>query len=105
MTVRASGEGYVASHVWRVLNREGGLAARNPLTYSFVPNLVWLPREVSKLTDREGSFVQGYIQALAIKIYREIPVRDELQPIVEESWGLLPAPAHIPPRVCRRRMI
>jgi hypothetical protein len=90
-------QGYVASHVWRQLSGSAVLASRNKLTYSFVPNLVWLPREVSKLTDREGSFVQGFIQALAISIYRDVPVQSQMRPIVEEAWELLPAPIGIPP--------
>src|SRR5207248_16566 len=47
------GNGFVSSHVWRML-RSGEYASRNPLTYSFVPNLVWLPGQVAALTDREG---------------------------------------------------
>jgi hypothetical protein len=90
-------QGYVASHVWRQLDDDAGLASRNWLTYSFVPNLVWLPREVSKLTDREGSFVQGYIQALAIKIYRDVPVARGLQELTDRAWELLPTPRGIPP--------
>jgi hypothetical protein len=90
-------QGYVASHVWRQLSNKSGLASRNRLTYSFVPNLVWLPREVSKLTDREGSFVQGYFQALAIKIYKNVPVSRGLQAIVNRAWKLLPTPPAIPP--------
>jgi hypothetical protein len=90
-------KGYVASHVWRKLDDRTRLASRNWLTYSFVPNLVWLPREVSKLTDREGSFVQGYIQALAVKVYRHVQVSPRLQPVVERAWQLLPAPVGISP--------
>ena len=89
-------QGFVASHVWRRLHGDAGLAARNRLTYSFVPNLVWLPREVSKLTDREGSFVQAYVQALSMKIYRGIEVSPRIKPIVEDAWNLLPSPTGIP---------
>ena len=89
--------GFVASHVWRTLRNEAGLASRNRLTYSFVPNLVWLPREISMLTDREGSFVQEYIQALSLKLYRSVPISDALRPMVEEAWSLLPEPRAIPP--------
>ncbi|MBI5526542.1 MAG: hypothetical protein HY897_09415 [Deltaproteobacteria bacterium] len=49
---RFLGKGYVASHAWRVHD--------NPETNSFIPNLVWLPKQVSKLTDRPGSFAQRY---------------------------------------------
>lgn len=88
-------KGFVASHVWRELPT-GGLATRHRLTYSFVPNLVWLPSEVSKLTDREGSFAQAYLQALAVHIYRDLPVAPALQGLVDEAWELLPEPASIP---------
>jgi hypothetical protein len=88
-------KGFVASHVWRELPT-GGLATRHRLTYSFVPNLVWLPAEVSKLTDREGSFAQAYLQALSIHIYRNLPVAPPLRGLVDEAWELLPEPAVIP---------
>lgn len=89
------GRGFVAAHVWRQL-KSGGFAARHRLTYSFVPNLVWLPADVAALTDREGSFVQTYVQALSVKIYRHHPVMEPLQEIVSEAWDLLPLPDAIP---------
>jgi hypothetical protein len=89
------GSGFVAAHVWRRLT-DGGLAARHPLTYSFVPNLVWLPSEVAKLTDREGSFAQAYLQAVSLKIFRDVPVYQELKQIAESAWELLPEPVGIP---------
>ena len=63
-----------------------------------MPNLVWLPAQVSKLTDREGSFVQGYLQALSLKLYKDVPVSEQLQPLVEKSWSKLPVPQGIPPQ-------
>ena len=74
---RRLGNGFVASHLWRELSI-GGLASRHPLTYSFVPNLVWLPSEVAALTDREASFVQSYTQAISIKVYRHLPLGSSL---------------------------
>lgn len=88
-------KGFVASHIWRELS-SGTLASRNRLTFSFVPNLVWLPAEVSKLTDREGSFAQAYLQALSIHIYREVTVSPSLSGLVDEVWRLLPEPPEIP---------
>jgi hypothetical protein len=88
-------KGFVASHVWRELPA-GGLASRHQLTYSFVPNLVWLPSEVSKLTDREGSFAQAYLQALSIHIYRDVPVAPTLADLTSEVWEMLPEPPGIP---------
>ncbi len=79
--------------MWRELDSAGGiLASRDPLTNSFIPNLVWLPVQVSKLTDREGSFAQRFLQALAIKIYRSLPLDPPLLPLVERAWRLLPDP-------------
>lgn len=96
---RRIGKGFVASHVWRVvdpLHSDMEYASRDPWTYSFVPNLVWLPIQVSKLTDREGSFSQIYLQALSAKIYRHAPVSPEMTPFVEEAWSRLPLPEGIP---------
>jgi len=90
------GKGFVAAHVWRESTVDGVLASRHPLTYSFVPNIVWLPAQVAKLTDREGSFVQGYLQALSHKIYSSYQVEPAFQPMVEEIWDRLPMPGGIP---------
>jgi hypothetical protein len=48
---RRLGTSFVASHVWRKLI-DGSNAPRNWLTYTFVPNLVWLPSQLSKLLYR-----------------------------------------------------
>src|SRR6202034_1061570 len=89
------GNGFVASHVWRRLaNNES--ASRHPITYSFIPNLVWLPTQVAKLSDREGSFVQTYLQAISKKIYFTVPVSPYQQNIVTDAWGLLTHPSGIP---------
>lgn len=90
------GKGFVAAHVWRESTQDSVLASRHPLTYSFVPNIVWLPAQVAKLTDREGSFVQGYLQALSRKIYGSYQVEPAFQQMVEEIWERLPIPGGIP---------
>ncbi len=84
------GKGFVAAHVWRQTTTEGVLASRCPETNSFLPNLVWLPSNVAKLTDREGSFAQRYVQAIADKIYRRVDTGPLMQPFVERAWGFLP---------------
>lgn len=92
---RFIGRGFVASHVWRELSensRGASLASRHPLTYSFVPNLVWLPSQVSKLTDREASFAQQYLQAIAVSLYRGIQIDGPLGRYVDDAWALLPEP-------------
>lgn len=93
------GKGFVASHVWRAidpLHSNKSYASRDPWTYSFVPNLVWLPTQVSKLTDREGSFTQLYLQTLSAKIYRDVPVSPAMQPFVNKAWSRLSIPDVIP---------
>jgi hypothetical protein len=83
---RVMGTSFVASHVWREL-AGGGHASRDARTYSFVPNLVWLPSQVSKLTDREGSFVQSYLQALSTRIYARLELPPKLERIVRPIWS------------------
>jgi len=83
------GTSFVASHVWRKLT-DGTDAPRDRTTYSFVPNLVWLPSQLSKLSDREGGFVQTFLQALSVKIYRAVPIERPLRHLVEPIWELLP---------------
>lgn len=95
------GAGFVACHVWRISDMNGrsentSFTTQNPIVYSFVPNLVWLPKQVAKLTDREGSFAQLYLQALSYKIFRNIEVPEKLKPIVLKSWDILARPSGIP---------
>jgi hypothetical protein len=86
------GTEFVASHVWRQTQDDGPLASRRPLLNSFVPNLVWLPRQISKLTDREGSLVQRTLQSISWSVFRDAPVDPSLKSVVEEAWSLLPPP-------------
>ena len=83
------GTSFVASHVWRKL-ADGTDGPRRRVTYSFLPNLVWLPSQLSKLSDREGSWVQTYLQALAVQVYRDLPLAPALQTIVTPIWAQLP---------------
>lgn len=88
-------KGFVAAHVWRRLET-GSPSTRERLTYSFVPNLVWLPAEVAKLTDREGSFVQAFVQAVAVKTYRDTKLTPAMKKIADPIWEMLPQPKNIP---------
>lgn len=96
LTGRRMATEFVAAHIWRQCTDEGTLASRRPLLNSFVPNLVWLPNQVAKLTDREGGTVQRALQSLSWHIYREAPVDPRLEGVVEEAWSLLPVPAALP---------
>jgi hypothetical protein len=86
---RRLGTSFVAAHVWRKL-ADGSDAPRNALTYSFLPNLVWLPSQLAKLSDREGSFVQTLVQAMSRKIYRNIELSPGLGEFADAAWPLLP---------------
>ena len=86
------GNDFVACHVWRVVPGSALLASRLPQLNSFVPNLVWLPRQIAKLTDREGSLVQRTLQAMSVALYRYLPVDPMFRGIVDDAWALLPAP-------------
>jgi hypothetical protein len=88
------GTEFVASHAWRVV-KHSKLASRIPLLNSFVPNLAWLPSQVSKLSDREGGPVQLALQATAWSMYRHAPVAPHLTEIVEEAWAMIPPPVEL----------
>jgi hypothetical protein len=68
------------------------LASRIPLLNSFVPNLVWLPGQVAKLTDREDDVVQRTLQAMSYRIYRDAPVEQHLKGVRDEAWAMVPEP-------------
>lgn len=85
------GNEFVAAHVWREVGHQD-LASRVPVVNSFVPNLVWLPNQVAKLTDRQGSTVQKVLQAMAYQIYREAPVEPVVAERAGEAWALIPEP-------------
>lgn len=86
---RRLGAGFVAAHVWSRA-RSGGYSTRNPITNSFWPNLVWLPADLARLTDRADSFAQVFVQATARRIYRQVEMQQQLSQYVEEAWRYLP---------------
>jgi hypothetical protein len=71
----------------------------DPVLNSFLPNLVWLPRELAKLSDRQGSFVQQYLQALAAHLYRDVTLPTALASFVGNAWAKLRVP-EMPPQAC-----
>lgn len=89
------GKGWVACHIW-LERSDGGRASRHHLTNSFIPNLVWLPKALSLLSDRADSFVQHYLQALSRKIYGHIEVPHPAVALAEDAWAALPPPANFP---------
>lgn len=87
------GTGFVASHIWGKVEFEGDslFSSRHYLLNSFVPNLVWLPVQISKLTDREGSFAQRLLQAISHNIYGDVNMPEE----ISRLWKYLPFPEEL----------
>jgi hypothetical protein len=88
-------KGFKASHVWRK-TIDGSHAARQPELFSFIPNLVWLPGFLADLSDREASFTQTYLQAIAVHVYRDVEIAEPLRPWAARAWSMLPEPSGIP---------
>jgi len=89
---RHLGTEFVAAHIWRE-NKTGTLASRIPELNTFVPNLVWLPSQVAKLSDREGSHVQTALKEVSWGMYHDLPLTGSAKTVADQSWSLLPKPA------------
>lgn len=84
------GNGFVASHIWRTLQDQSILLASQwERTNSFIPNLVWLPKQLSKLTDREGSYAQHFVQHVSGLLYRGITMPNTT---LNDIWNELKDP-------------
>jgi hypothetical protein len=87
---RKIGNGFVASHAWRGIHE--GTSHGNPLTYSFVGNIVWLPSDLAKYTDEEGDIGQNILKAISWDLFGKFPARTRANALLEEIWACLPAP-------------
>ena len=82
--------GFVASHIWRKLQvNNDKLASTFEKTNSFIPNLVWLPKQIAKLTDREGSYAQNLLKTISYKIYFDTNEQSDFK---KEIWAELNNP-------------
>ncbi len=88
------GTGFVASHIWGKVTVDNDclISSRHHKLNSFVPNLVWLPVQISKLTDREGSYAQRFLQAISFQIYKNLGLPKELN----KTWDALSYPQQMP---------
>lgn len=79
------GNGFVASHLWDKVTINGNqyFSSRRPELNSFVPNITWLPVQLSKFTNHSGSFAQRFLQAVSYKIYRTFPMPETISKIWE----------------------
>jgi hypothetical protein len=87
------GRNFTASHCWRKIEigGESQYATTHPQTYSFIPNLAWLPAQVAKLTDHEGSYAQQLLQAVSHRLYRAEARRHPAE--IAAIWESLPEPS------------
>lgn len=82
--------GFVASHIWRNLQiNQDKLASTFEKTNSFIPNLVWLPKQISKLIDRDGSYAQNLLKTISYKIYFDTNNSSDFK---KEIWAELENP-------------
>ena len=83
------GKSFVASHIWREIENDENLASRIPELNSFVPNLVWLPTQISKLSDIEDGIIQDMLKHATWEIYRHAPVNPKYKEHTEAIWRKL----------------
>ncbi len=83
------GNDFVASHIWREIDGVDVLASRHPELNSFAPNLVWLPRQIAKLSDREGQMIQDLLKLASWAIYRKVKVNQNYTEVVGAIWKYL----------------
>lgn len=84
------GTGFTSCHIWRVIDFNGSemISNRHHMFNSFIPNIVWLPRQIAKLTDRDGSIAQKMLQAISYKYYRDVTMPEEIKSL----WKYMPCP-------------
>jgi hypothetical protein len=87
------GKSWVASHVWMSMQTRDDHACEWERTNSFIPNLVWLPSQLSKLTDRDGSYAQQFLKHISYQLYSKIRIAN---PMISGIWSELKDPGITP---------
>jgi hypothetical protein len=86
------GRGFTACHIWRLLS-DGGIAGTDPWLYSFMPNLVWVPKAMAPLTDQAGSpHIQRILKRTSLAIYRTVMPTTATSPYIDHAWSRLDEP-------------
>lgn len=83
------GKGYVASHIWMEVNQKTKKANKLARLNSFIPNLVWLPTEVSWISNLDGHHFQSLLKAVSKKLYRRVKVQRGAQTTANANWKIL----------------
>lgn len=84
------GNGFVASHIWMSMRTRSGHACEWECANSFIPNLVWLPKQLSKLTDIDGSYAQQFLKYISGMLYKPKTSSD---PELASIWKELNVPS------------
>ena len=80
--------GLVCCHIWAGTTSE-------PLLFSFVPNLVWLPKSLASYSDAHHAGTPHAIHFALMQVSGERYGRDHTNPRVTKAWSLLGSPDHI----------
>lgn len=76
-------KGYIACHIWPN-------TTKIPQLFTFVPNLVWLPSPIARLSDNEESLFSKMLKQFSINHFYNIQCdKKEMHQIASESWELL----------------
>lgn len=90
MNSRTMGNGFVASHIWMSMRTRLGHTCEWECANSFIPNLVWLPKQLSKLTDIDGSYAQQFLKYISGMLYKPKTSSD---PMLDSIWKELNVPS------------
>ena len=78
--------GFWACHIWDRIGPTNRLSNTDNTLFTFIPNLVWLPKEFSRLSDIPGSPIKDILKQLSMNLYRDLKMESTmLQSIVYES--------------------
>lgn len=87
---KALKSGFWACHIWDRIGPSMELSNKDNTLFTFIPNLVWLPKEFSRLSDIPGSPIKDILKQLSLNLYRDLKMESPLlQSIVDESWDKL----------------
>ena len=68
-------EGFWACHIWDRLE-DGTLTNKDNSLFSFIPNIVWLPKELSRLTDHVP-IIKDVMKQLSIQLYGQLKMPNQ----------------------------
>ena len=87
---KALNNGFWACHIWDKIGPTMRLSNEDNTLFTFIPNIVWLPKEFSRLSDIPGSPIKDILKQLSLNLYSDVKMgKPALQSIVDASWDKL----------------